>query len=75
VVREMEAKADAMAALVPGGLCRENVLSLMEGMYCKSDDGLIRELIALIRKLAREPGNRILVMERVAGIERELGAR
>jgi hypothetical protein len=31
-VRREEAKVDALE-LVPGGLCRENVLSLMEGMY------------------------------------------
>lgn len=31
-VRRAEAKVDALE-LVPGGLCRENVLSLMEGMY------------------------------------------
>ena len=33
-VNEMEAKVDAMA-FTPGGLGRENVLSLMEGMYSR----------------------------------------
>jgi hypothetical protein len=41
----------------------------------RPDGEIARELLWLIRKLAREPGNRILIMERVAGIERELGAR
>ena len=34
VVNDMEARVDAMA-LIPGGLSRENVLSLMEGMYSR----------------------------------------
>ena len=74
VVREMEAKVDAMA-FTPGGLGRENVLSLMEGMYSKSGDALARELVRLVKRLAGEPGTRIMVMDRVAGIERELDLR
>lgn len=36
---------------------------------------LARELIRLVKKLALSPGTRIMVMERVAVIERELDAR
>ena len=39
------------------------------------DPAHARELIRLIKKLAVEPGTRILIMERVAAIERELDAR
>jgi hypothetical protein len=34
-VRFAEAVVDATAENVPGGLCRENVLSLMEGAYSR----------------------------------------
>lgn len=33
---------------------------------------IARELIRLIRKLAMEPGNRVLILQRVAALEREL---
>jgi hypothetical protein len=74
IVAEMEAKVDAMMA-TDAGLTRDNVLSLMEGMYSTSGIALARELIRLIKRLALDPGTRIMIGERVAGIEHELDAR